>query len=368
MKTKILCIAPLPPPVHGSAMMTQYIKDSKLINESFNLDWVNLSTSRRMDEIGKRNPIKIWRFLASYLKAFWKLATNKYDACYLAITCHGGGFIKDAPFVLLCKLFRNKIIIHQHNKGMANDVDRPVFKHLLPLVYKDTTVILLSWRLYPDIEKVVKREQVKICPNGIPTTKVYPKNLLPHIPQILFLSNLIESKGVFTLLDALKILKAEGYIFQCKFIGGETKEIDAERFNEEVRKRGLDESVNYLGRKYGEEKHEILAQSDILTFPTFNETFGLVLLEAMQQATPVITTDVGGIPDIVEDRQNGLICKPKDIKSLAQKIKDLLDSPEKAEKLGIKGQKVFLNKFTLEKWEQLLISNIQQITAGGVNM
>lgn len=362
---KILCIAPLPPPVHGSAMMTQYIKDSKLINESFNLDWVNLSTSRRMDEIGKRNPIKIWRFLASYLKTFWKLATNKYDACYLAITCHGGGFIKDAPFVLLCKLFKNRIVIHQHNKGMANDVDRPIYKWLFPLVYRNVTVILLSWRLYPDIEKVVTKDQVKICPNGIPATKVYPKNPLPHIPQILFLSNLIESKGVFILLDALKILKDEGYVFRCKFIGGETKEIDANRFNDEVRKRGLDERINYLGKKYGEVKHEILAQSDILTFPTFNETFGLVLLEAMQQATPVVTTDVGGIPDIIKDGENGLICKQKDIVSLAHKIKELLDSPEKAKNLGIKGRENFLKKYTLEKWEQSLLFNIQQITTGG---
>ena len=52
-KPRILFIAPLPPPVHGSAMVSQYIKDSKLVNEAFECDFVNLSTSRRMDEIGK---------------------------------------------------------------------------------------------------------------------------------------------------------------------------------------------------------------------------------------------------------------------------------------------------------------------------
>lgn len=61
-KTRVLFIAPLPPPVHGSAMMTQYIKDSSVINEVFDTDWINLSTSRRMDEIGKKSPVKIWRF------------------------------------------------------------------------------------------------------------------------------------------------------------------------------------------------------------------------------------------------------------------------------------------------------------------
>ena len=58
---KVLFIAPLPPPVHGSAMVSQYIKDSKLVNEQFDCDFVNLSTSRRMDEIGKGGAKKILR-------------------------------------------------------------------------------------------------------------------------------------------------------------------------------------------------------------------------------------------------------------------------------------------------------------------
>lgn len=354
MKPKILCIGPLPPPVHGSAMMTQYIKDSKLINESFDLDWVNLSTSRRMDEIGKRNPIKIWRFLSSYLKTLWMLTIHKYELCYLAITCHGCGFIKDAPFVLLCKLFKNKIAIHQHNKGMANDVDRPIYKWLLPLVYRNTTVILLSWRLYPDIEKVVKKEQVKICPNGIPTTTIYPKKTLPNIPQILFLSNLIESKGVFILLDALKILKDEGYTFQCKFVGGETKEIDANRFNEEVRKRNLDEKVNYLGKKYGEEKWQEFANSDIFVFPTYynDECFPLVLLEAMQAGIPCISTYEGAIPDIIEDNINGLLCQTEDVCATAEAIKIILNDKSRYISYGNNGKKLFTKKFSLWIFEE----------------
>ncbi len=48
-------IAPLPPPVHGSAMMTQYIKDSGIINNAVEMDWVNLSTSRSLDEIGRKS-------------------------------------------------------------------------------------------------------------------------------------------------------------------------------------------------------------------------------------------------------------------------------------------------------------------------
>lgn len=65
-KPQVLFITPLPPPVHGSAMMSQYIKDSHTINQEFDCDFVNLSTSRKMDEIGKVSLCKLWRFVAAY--------------------------------------------------------------------------------------------------------------------------------------------------------------------------------------------------------------------------------------------------------------------------------------------------------------
>lgn len=189
----------------------------------------NLSTSRKVEEIDKRSwtlyARKAVRFMGAYAKTLWLLATRRYDLCYLAITCHGVGFLKDAPFVLLCKLFRRKVVIHQHNKGMAKDVDRPIYRWLLPLVYKNAKVILLSWHLYPDIERVVKRDNVMICPNGInPTVDPNFERTPNRIPHILFLSNLLIDKGVLVLLDALKILKERGYSFVCDFVGSETKD------------------------------------------------------------------------------------------------------------------------------------------------
>ena len=360
-KPRILFIVPLPPPIHGSAMMCQYIKDSRLINDTFRCDYVNLSTSRRMDEIGKRSVKKIFRFVGSYFTVLWKLLTHHYDACYLAITCHGMGFLKDAPFVVLCKLFGRKAVIHQHNKGMANDVNRWPYRWLLPLVYRNTTVILLSWKLYPDVEKVVKREQVMICPNGIPDIDQIPHRQPYAIPHLLFLSNLIESKGVIDLLDACKILKEKGYNFICNFVGGETKEIDAHRFQEEIQIRKLDDVVFYLGSKYGQEKYDIFSESDMLVSPTYNDCFPLVLLEAMRQSLAVITTDEGATTDIVSDGVTGLIAKKRCPEDLADKIGLLLDNPVIMVKMGQEGRKCFLRNFTLKNYEERmrkLISNI----------
>lgn len=168
---KVLFIVPLPPPVHGSSMVCRQIQRSERINAAFDCRYVNLSTSRANDEVAGFSPIlllrKMLRFVGAFLHTFWHLLTFRPQKCYVAIACRGVGFLKDAPFVLLAKLFRCKIFLHQHNKGMSRYVNKPIYRWLLPLVYRNTTVILLSWLLYEDISGVVKREQVRICPNGI---------------------------------------------------------------------------------------------------------------------------------------------------------------------------------------------------------
>lgn len=376
LKSRVLFIGALPPPVHGSAVVCQQIKDSELINNAFDCDWVNLSTSRHLEEIGKITLAKPFRLLWALLKELWLLMTKHYDLCYLAITCHGSGFLKDSPFVLMCKIFRKKIIIHQHNKGMENDVDRWPYRWLLPLCYKNAKVILLSWYLYPDIEKIVKKEDVFICPNGIKVSDSITFNYNKEtdtslsketnkIPRLLFLSNLIESKGVFVLLDALKILKDKGYSFVCDFVGGETKEIDARRFNEEVKKRGLNEIAIYHCRKYGKEKEDAFEQSDVFVLPTFDEAFGLVNLEAMSHKKPVVSTNEGGIPDVIKDGENGLISERKNPESLAQNIGKLLESESLRHEMGEDGFKKLKEQFTEEIFEANLLHIVSEVCISG---
>lgn len=359
-KPKVLFVCPLPPPVHGSSMVSKSIIDSKLVNEVFDVDYVNLSTSRSMAEIGKKSyslyAKKAVRFKAAYAKTFWKLLTKRYDLCYLAITCHGVGFVKDMPFVLLCKLFGRKVVIHQHNKGMSADVDRVPYKWLMPFTYKNTKVILLSWRLYPDIQKNVNKDQILICPNGIPSleTESNVDNFKRNnaIPRLLYLSNLIPSKGVYVLLDACKILKERGVLFVCDFVGGESKEISREVFETAVHERRLDEKINYLGCKYGDDKVAAYKNSDVFVLPTMNDCLPLTIIEAMQQAVPIVSTDIGAVADLVEPMVTGLIADTNSPEDLAEKLQLLISDKSLREKLGRNALKAYNEKFSLEAFEQ----------------
>ena len=259
MKSKILFIMHMPPPVHGAAMMGQYIHDSKLINETFQCHYINLALAKNLQDIGKGG----WQKLKNFLKLLFRIRKDvkrlKPDLIYVTPNACGGAFYKDWVVVQMLKGMGSKVVAHYHNKGVATRQDRPLDDFLYRHFFKDLKVILLAEALYKDVQKYVKREDVFICPNGIPETLDSEPLAERHneVPHLLFLSNLIVSKGVWVLLDALKILKDKGYSFVCDFVGGETKEISASGFEREVEKRGLNRIVVYRGKNTERKKLRI---------------------------------------------------------------------------------------------------------------
>lgn len=358
----VLFITPLPPPVHGSAMVSDFIRNSRKINEAFKCDYVNLSLSRTVSEIGKTSFNKTGRFISAYFKTLHLLLHNHYDLCCIALTCHGPGFLKDAPFAKLCKLFGVRLLIHQHNKGMAAYVGKWPYNKLLKSVYKDSTVILLSWKLYEDISSVVSKDQVLICHNGIGDLEagMESKRTDNGTANLLYLSNLIPDKGVPELLKACSILKQKDIPFECHIVGNETQELSRNDLSSSIESLGIEGSVFFDGCKYGKDKEEAFATSDIFVFPTRypNECFPLVLLEAMQHSLPVVTTDEGGIPDIVTDGENGLICKKNDPESLANALEKLILDPENRRLMGEAGRAKYEAEFTLDTFEDSFIDCI----------
>ena len=356
-KPRILFIAPLPPPVHGSAVVSQQIRDSACIRETFRCDFVNLSSSRTVSEIGHLRLVKLFRMTGAWFRTLFLLTTRRYERCYIALTCHGNGFLKDAPFALLCKLFRRPLLIHQHNKGMSKDLCSERRKRLLHRVYDGEDVILLSERLYPDIAPIVPKDRIRICPNGIADCP--PQTMKPHSPApgILFLANLIPSKGVYELLDACALLERNGVRFHCTIAGNETTQISRKALLERIEALGLSDSVHYTGPLYGEDKAKALGQADVFAFPTYfaNECLPLCILEAMRASLPVVTTDEGGIADLVADGDNGLLCQKQDAQSLFACLSRMLTDPQERERMGRRSRERFLAAFTQEHFEKRMI-------------
>lgn len=356
MQPKILFILHLPPPIHGAAMVGKYIQDSKLINEKFDCRYINLSTSKNLQEIGKVGISKLTDYFKLLVHIYRTVKKEKTDLCYVTPSMRKLGFYKDSLIIIMLKMMNVKIVAHYHNKGLSKWVDNPMDNLFCRLFFKKLKVILLADTLYPDIQKYVERKNVFICPNGISKIQDVKGKKEKTLPHILFLSNMMKDKGVWDLVNACKIIKENGVSFHCDFVG-KWSDIDETSFNEKIKEDNLSSNITAHGAKYGNDKNIFFENCDIFVFPTFyfNECFPLVLLEAMQQGIPCISTNEGGIPDIIENEETGYIVSKHNPQELAEKITLLIKNAELCKQMGEAGKKKFEKEFTIEQFEKKFV-------------
>ncbi len=364
MKKKVLFILHIPPPVHGAAMVGAIIKESKLVNETFDGEYVNLTTSFELDKIGKGGFDKFIAVLKIQAKLIKALLNTDYDICYMTLTAKGPGFYKDLLMVGVLKIFGKKILYHFHNKGVKENDKGSLRRLMYRFAFNNTQSILLSPELYDDIADYVRRDDVYFCPNGIPDVagKISVKPVLVNrksIYRFLFLSNIMIQKGVLVLLKACQHLKDRNLSFECHFVGAwsDVSEID---FLKTVDEYGIAEHIFTHGKKYGNDKIAYLKNADVFVFPTHNDCFPLVLLEAMQFGLPIISTFEGGVPSIVVDGETGMLISHKNDLKLADTMERFIRKPDEGVRMGQAGRKRYEEMFTMPVFENNFINILQQ--------
>jgi glycosyltransferase involved in cell wall biosynthesis len=176
----------------------------------------------------------------------------------------------------------------------------------------------------------------------------------------LFLSHLVESKGVYVLIDALKLLKDKNIAFHCTMIGGEG-DITVAQLQTRIEMNSLGEQITLAGKKYGAGKEAAFEQADIFVHPTYLDCLPLVLLEAMQHSLPVVSTFEGAIPDVVEDGVTGFLVPQKDPVALAGKLEILIRNPKMRITMGEAGRAKYEREFTLERFERRMVEILGEV-------
>lgn len=353
----------MPPPVHGAAMVGQYIHDSKLVNDSFECRFINLAVAKGLKDVGHFRFGKAIDYLRLLLRIRKEIRSFKPELVYVTPNTVGAPFYKDLLITQLVKSMGCKVVAHFHNKGVSTRQDRWLDDKLYRLAFRNQKSILLSERLFSDIQKYALREDVLIVPNGIPSGDLLKEDKLRNDRfKILFLSNMIASKGVWTLLESLRILKSRNVRFQCEFVGG-WKDVTEGEFRDRIVTCHMEDCVSCPGPRYRQDKIDSLRRADVLAFPTEypGECFPLVLLEAMQQSCACIGTDEGGIPDIIDDGETGFIVPKADPVALADALQKLAEDRNLCAGMGRKGQEKFKERFTLEVFERNLVSCLKSI-------
>lgn len=362
MKPSILFILHMPPPVHGAAMMGKYIHDSQVINQAFDCRYFNLTLAKNLQDIGKGGIRKLRDFIRQLRNIHQEVKTFHPALCYVTPNAKGGAFYKDFVIVMMLKAMGQKVVIHYHNKGVATRQNKLLDNFLYKRFFKGLKVILLAEPLYQDICKYVKRENVFICPNGIPEQETIPTKTPHEGFNILFLSNMMKEKGVWDLVEACRILKERGKKFHCYFVG-KWSDIAEKDFHLKIQEIHLENEITAYGARYGTEKNIFLQQADVFVLPTYynNECFPLVLLEAMEQGLACISTREGGISAIIEEGKTGYVIDKQQPLILAKRIAYLMDHPKLCQSMGEAGRKKFKEEFTLERFENRMKEILQEI-------
>jgi glycosyltransferase involved in cell wall biosynthesis len=112
-----------------------------------------------------------------------------------------------------------------------------------------------------------------------------------------------------------------------------------------ARDLGVANDVHFLGNQDSTE--ELLAMSDVLLLPSETESFGLVALEAMSCAVPVVASRRGGLPEVVQDGETGLLFEPDEVQPMASAIVELLSDPQRAHAMGGAGRQLARDRFCI---------------------
>lgn len=195
--------------------------------------------------------------------------------------------------------------------------------------------------------------KVSLAPSGIANIEICPgnkKEFLKKFSQlssnsliILYLGRIRKQKGIFFLLDAFYEIKKQFSNAVLLYVGPDEKEYDGLRFipqlKEAIKIKKLKNNVFIFKPLYNQDKNNVIAACDILVLPSSYESFGQVFLQAFAQKKPVIGTNAGGVPYVVDHEKNGFLIDPWDKEKLVYYLSRLLKDKNLREKMGKMGYK-----------------------------
>ena len=171
------------------------------------------------------------------------------------------------------------------------------------------------------IARDLGRNDVTLIPNGIDLSRVLTPG--KDSGRILFVGRLEKMKGVDTLLRAFAAVKGEGV--HLRIVGDGSQRQALERLTEEL---GIGDRVTFVGFVPVNHVYEEFAKAQIFCGLSRSEALGNVFLEAQAEGCAVIGTNVGGIPDIVQDGMTGILVPPDDVGAAARAMQKLIDDTQ----------------------------------------
>ena len=317
--------------------------------------------------------IKFIRHFISYSFCFWYLInflilfrSLNYDRLMVV----NGGY----PASLACRVSciswnlagkYPKAILNIHNSPIVKSFPFNLIDNLIDYFVAKSIfyIVTVSKNCFNSLRQLnfFKRVNMSYIYNGIQDPESLIKNLKKNkllTPHIVMLSTFERRKGHFFLFQAMQIVLKSFPSLELH-IYGDGKLSEKKIIIDDIKKLKL--TSNVFINNFDINKYPILKNSSLLVFPSQEyESFGFVIIEAMSLSIPIVTTNVGGIPEVLGKSGAGIICPKNDYFFFANAIISILKSNSIAKKMGSIGRSEYLKKFTAQKMSKNYASIIRR--------
>jgi glycosyltransferase involved in cell wall biosynthesis len=353
-KYRILISGCLPPPMGGMATFYQTILASSL-KQRIDMFFVETSSHGHLLENSGRFSLTTvisslsdcWRFAMAVIRLQPKITHIG--------TAFGLSFIKHSICVFIARLAGTKILLHPHCSlsGIYTEQSwlwKWYFKRVIKLT--DGIIGLSSeWKqlstIIPDSRVYVLHNAIDLSPyTQIARERVKNSKCDNHI-NILYLGYLGRAKGSFDLIEAIHQLNDVSVSFEL--IGDELRLGDLKLLRQSITKADLSEYVSIHPPVMGDEKISCFQKADIFVYPSHAEGLPMAVIEAMASGLPIISTNVGGLPDLVQMGINGILVDPHCPDELATALRTLISDSDLRHSMQSESVRIASEGFDIEK-------------------
>jgi glycosyltransferase involved in cell wall biosynthesis len=377
MPHKILLVGPMPKEkkVTGASIAFETLV-KELESRNHNISVIDIG-SNESEKIGVLTIDRILPSISALLKAF--ILILQKQSVYLTLSSSRFGFLRNMPLIWWAWLFNKHIILHLHGGGYLEFYKAQSYfirRIIVSTLTRSNYIIVLGEILKSQFSFAKNLEsKLRIVPNSLSKEMNISEVTIKNLPtekqplHLLFLSNLIPSKGYLTVLDAcIYLIEERNLNIVCNFCGiflqttadssnQKSPDLQKQEFLERIASRDLNSRIVYHGTVGGKVKYEMLRQAHLLLLPTYYPWEGqpISIIEALAFATPVISTHHKGIPEQVIDGYNGYLVPSETPHAIVNAVLQAIKSQETYNLLSQNALTHFKENFTINAYIDKLI-------------
>ena len=315
-----------------------------VVNNYFNYGLSNKVKLEYIETINDGNKIsKFFKEIIGIIK--YKKQINNYDIVHIHMASRRSTFRK-CKYIKIAKKKDKRIIVHIHGGGFRdfyeNECNQNKKNKIRKYLNSADKIIVLSKEWKEFFRKIVNIEKITIIENGTPIQNDFNKDI--DNKKILYLGRINREKGIYVLLDAATILIEKFPNINIRIGGdGEIKKIE-----EYIIKRNLSNNVTLLGWLDETNKEKELKESTYFILPSYYEGMPMSLIEAMAHKCISIATNVGGVPEVIKNKENGFIITPGNKQHIVKTFELCFENRKIRHKISENARVTISKKFNIE--------------------